>query len=721
MVSRKILSVRSAVCAGAAFFVLTGAAMADEATQIETVTVTARKMAENLQDVPGSLTVLTADDLRSTGTDTTADLFSRVPNVSASGGIGGALQGQFGIRGISTLVRNIGVESGLGIYVDGVYQGRPDNYNQELIDVAQVEVLRGPQGTIFGKNTIAGALNITTVKPEDDQVNAVASAEFGNYGLKRFAGYLTGPLVDGALGAKLSLGYVTRDGYTKNLHGGPDGDSLDLFSYRSSLYYTPTSNSSFVLTVDGLHDRGRPTFFQATDILFFQSPETTTPHTIDNNRPDYLRRDNYGVSLTGAVDFPFGTVTSITAYRMAAYRASLDDDQNQIDYMAVDQWGDRTFFWSQEFRLNGEIGDDLKYVAGLYYLGQLVSTDRLFALGADLGVPGEPLLTTRGHVGSRDFAAYGNVDYKITDALTASLGLRYTYEDKDVHFFQGDATGFYTFIGFPNIDYANSVSNGDLSPTASLSYRFTPDAMGYVRIARGYKSAVFNVDLVGSTLGLSADPENATTYEAGIKSTWLDNRVRANASIFKTRYNDMQVQQVQGAAIVLDNAASATVDGAELEVEALILPELRLDLGIGALDPRYGSYPNCLAPASLGGAVMDCSGKQIIAAPDWTGNVGLEYTRPIGDAALIARVDYNFQSPVYFDATNSKRFESDARGLVNARAGVDFGKYSVLMWVENLTNDTYITYADDRSAIGVLKTTAYGAPRTFGATLTARL
>jgi iron complex outermembrane receptor protein len=118
---------------------------------------------------------------------------------------------------------------------------------------------------------------------------------------------------------------------------------------------------------------------------------------------------------------------------------------------------------------------------------------------------------------------------------------------------------------------------------------------------------------------------------------------------------------------------------------------------------------------------MDCSGKQIIAAPDWTGNVGLEYTRPIGDAALIARVDYNFQSPVYFDATNSKRFESDARGLVNARAGVDFGKYSVLMWVENLTDDTYITYADDRSAIGVLKTTAYGAPRTFGATLTARL
>lgn len=715
MVSRKILSVRSAFGAGAAFFVLTGAAMAQEVTEIETVTVTARKVAENLQDVPGSVSVLTADELRSTGTDTTGDLFNRVPNISASGGIGGVLQGQFGIRGISTLIRNIGVESGVGIYVDGVYQGRPDNYNQELIDTAQVEVLRGPQGTIFGKNTIAGALNITTVKPEDDQVNALASAEFGNYGLKRFAGYVTGPLVDDTLSGKLSLGYVTSNGYTKNLSGGPDADSLDLFSYRSSLYYTPTSNSSFVLTVDGLHDRGRPSFFQATQIAFFQSPEMTTPHTVDNNRPDFLRRDNYGVSLTGSLDLPFGTVTSITAYRMAAYRASLDDDQNQIDYMAVDQWGDRTVFWSQEFRLNGEIGSDVKYVAGLFYLGQSASTDRLFALGADLGVPGEPLLTTRGHVGSRDFAAYGNVDYRITDALMASLGLRYTYEDKDVHFFQDDVTGFYAFLGFPDITYDKKVSDGDVSPTFSLSYRFTPDAMGYVRIARGYKSAAFNVDLVSTTVGLSADPESATTYEAGLKTSWLDNRVRANAAIFKTKYSDMQVQQVLGTAIGFGNAGRATIDGAELEVEALILPELRLDLGIGALNPRYDSYANC-APG-----VPSCSGNQIIAAPEWTGNVGLEYTHPLGEAALIARVDYNFQSPVYFDAMNSKAYESDARGLVNLRAGVDFGKYSVTMWAQNLTDDTYIVYSDNRSTIGVPQTTAYGAPRTFGATLTARL
>ncbi len=709
--SRKILSVRSAFCAGAAFFLLTGAAFAGE---IETVTVTARKMSENMQDVPGSLTVLTADDLRATGTDTTGDLFNRVPNISASGGIGGVLQGQFGIRGISTLIRNIGVESGLGIYVDGVYQGRPDNYNQELIDTAQVEVLRGPQGTIFGKNTIAGALNITTVKPEDDQVNALASTEFGNYGLKRFAGYVTGPMIDNTLSGKLSLGYVTSNGYTKHLSGGPDADSLDLLSYRSSLYYTPASNSSFVLTVDGLHDRGRPSFFQATQIAFFQSPETTTPHTVDNNRPDYLRRDNYGVSLTGTLDLPFGTVTSITAYRMAAYRASLDDDQNQIDYMAVDQWGDRTVFWSQEFRLNGEIGSDVKYVAGLFYLGQSASTDRLFALGADLGVPGEPLLTTRGHVGTRDFAAYGNVDYSITDALTASLGLRYTYEDKDVNFFQDDVTGFYSFIGFPDIAYSRKVLDSDVSPTFSLSYRFTPDAMGYVRIARGYKSAAFNVDLVSTNVGLNANPESATTYEAGLKTSWLDNRVRANASIFKTKYNDMQVQQVLGVAIALGNAGRATIDGAELEVQALILPELRLDLGIGALDPRYDSYPDCAFGA-------DCSGNQIIAAPAWTGNVGLEYTRPLGDAALIARVDYNFQSPVYFDAMNSKAYESDARGLVNLRAGLDFGKYAVTMWAQNLTDDTYIVYSDNRSSIGVLQTTAYGAPRTFGATLTARL
>ncbi len=696
-------------------------ALAETAPEaIETVTVTARKTSEDLQQVPASITVLTAVDLRAAGVSTTADLFSQAPNIAMSGGVAGALQGQVSIRGISTLVRNIGVESGVGFYVDGVYQGRPENYNQDLIDVAQVEVLRGPQGTLFGKNTIAGAFNITTVRPDADETHGLLNLDVDNYGLAHVQGYVTGPLVDDTLSGKLSIGYVTQNGFYRHLHDGQDGDSLNQFSYRGSLYYTPTSNSEFVLTVDGLHDRGQPTFFQVTDLAGLVTPESTTPHTIDNNRPDYLHRDNYGVSLTGDVRLSFGTITSITAYRQSAYQASLDDDQNQVDYVAVDKWGDRSFFWSQELRLNGRLADTVDYVAGLYYLGQTVSTDRSLGIGPDLGVPPGAVLGTEGRVRSNDYAAYANVNWHIDDAFTASLGLRYSYEDKRVNFSQIDLTGIYTFFGLPNLTYAKNVSDADLSPTASLSWQVTPDAMAYARISRGYKSAAFNVDLVRSTNGLFARPENATSYEVGVKSDWLDHRVRADGALFLTKYNDMQVSQVLGTAPTLTNAASATLKGAELEVTAVVTEDLRLQAGIGAVDARYDSFPDCQQPLSVGGLVTDCSGNQIIGAPSWTGNVAADYMHSLGWADFVTRLEYVFESPVYYEATNAKPFESDSHGLVNFRAGLDFGHYSVTLWSKNLGNDTYITYADDRSTIGVLRTTAYGPPRTFGATLSAQ-
>lgn len=712
------------ICVAAGIGLLTvfsAAASAETAPEtIETVTVTARKTSEDLQQVPASITVLTAADLQAAGVSTTADLFSQAPNIAMSGGIAGVLQGQVSIRGISTLVRNIGVESGVGFYVDGVYQGRPENYNQDLIDVAQVEVLRGPQGTLFGKNTIAGAFNITTVRPDADETHGLLSLELGNYGLAHVQGYITGP-VDDTLSAKLSIGYITQDGFYRHLNGGPRGDSLNQLSYRGSLYYTPTSNSEFVLTVDGLHDRGRPAFFQVTDLAGFVTPESTMPHTIDNNRPDYLHRDNYGVSLTGDVRLSVGTITSITAYRQSAYQASLDDDQNQVDYIAVDRWGDRSFFWSQELRLNGRLADTVDYVAGLYYLGQTVSTDRSLGIGSDLGVPPGALLGTEGRVRSNDYAAFANVNWHIAEALTASVGLRYSYEDKRVNFSQIDPTGIYTFFGLPNLAYAKNVSDADLSPTASLSWQATPDAMLYARIARGYKSAAFNVDLVSNTQGLFAGPENATSYEVGVKSDWLDHRIRADGALFLTRYNDMQVSEVLGNVPTLTNAASATIRGAEIEVTAIVTEDLRLRAGVGAVDARYDTFAQCQQPLSAGGFVVDCSGNQIIGAPSWTGNVAADYVHALGWADFVARLEYVFESPVYYEASNSKAFESDSHGLINVRAGLNVGKYGVMLWAKNLGNDTYIAYADDRSTIGVLRTTAYGPPRTFGATLSAQL
>lgn len=696
------------------------AATSDTKNQIEEIMVTARKVSEPLQKVPSSISVISADDLAAAGKNSFEDLIASVPNVAMSGGIAGTLQGQVGIRGVSTLVRNIGVESGVGIYVDGVYMGRSDNYNQELIDTEQVEVLRGPQGTLFGKNTIAGVFNITTVRPTDE-VQGVAKVEAGDYGLIRTQGYVTAPIVPGVLSGKLSVGYVSRDGVYDNLSGGKDGDALDQKSVRGTLYFTPSAQSEFDLSFDGLRDRGEPAYFQAMEVTGIST--STKPLTIDPNRQDYLNRDNYGLSLTGKYDFSAGTLTSISAFRHSAYHASLDDDQNQIDYAPVDKWSDVTEFFSQELRFNGEIGSQIDYVVGAYFYDGNVKTDRALTVGEDFllyySVPSDASILTNGEVKTRSYAAFGNMNMHFTDKLTLGLGLRYNIENRDANFTQtSDAIA--QLLGYPTLTYNDSRRNHDLSPTATLSYSFAPEVMGYVRVARGFKSAAFNVDLVGSTMGLSAGPEEATTYEAGVKTDFFSHRLRANAAVFRTKYDDMQVSQLLGTGVTLSNAGKATIDGAELELTAFVADGLRLEGSAGYLNATYDSFENCTMPTSLGGGVTDCSGKRIIGAPKWTYHLAAEYTYPVAFGDLVTRVDLSGQTPVFYEATNSSRFESDSRSVIDARVGLKTEQWDVFVWGKNLGDETYITYMDDRSGIGVPLTTAFGEPRTLGATLTVR-
>jgi iron complex outermembrane receptor protein len=241
--------------------------------------------------------------------------------------------------------------------------------------------------------------------------------------------------------------------------------------------------------------------------------------------------------------------------------------------------------------------------------------------------------------------------------------------------------------------------------------------MAYGRIARGFKSAAFNIDIVHSPYGLAAGPENATSYELGFKSDLFDNRARLNGAVFRTDYKDMQVSQLLGTAAYLTNAASAEINGAELEFSGYLVPDFRVDLGIGALDARYGNFDKCAFPTSLGGAATDCSGNQIIGAPDWTANAAAEYATTTPYGQFITRLDYRFESPVFYEATNSKRFESDSHNIFGARIGLAHENYDVFLWVRNLFDESYITYADDRSGLGVPRTTAYGEPRSFGATL----
>jgi iron complex outermembrane receptor protein len=414
------------------------------------------------------------------------------------------------------------------------------------------------------------------------------------------------------------------------------------------------------------------------------------------------------------------TLTSLSAFRHASYALSLDDDQEQIDRIAADLAHDVTDFVSQELRLSGSLGSRTSYVLGFYYFDQRVTTDRLLTLGIDSGLPPGAALTTAGQVKTTSYALFGELEHHFDFGLVWSVGLRFTQEHRDAKFAQRDPTGIWTMIGLPNLSYAGSADDEDLSPSLTLLQPITPDIAVYGRIATGLNSAAFNVDLVSSTAGLTARPERATSFEIGLKSDLFRRRLRANAALFMTSYDDMQVSQLLGVGASLDNAGKATIKGFEVELTGHVSSRIKLNASLGYVDAVYDRYPQCGVPVSLGGGSTDCAGKTIIGAPRYTVSSSIEYTVPVSIGAVVARVSYNFQSPVNFEATNSPRFRGDTRNIVDTHIALSTARWDLSAWAKNVTDDVYVAYRDDRSAIGARQTTAYGDPRTFGVTATFR-
>ncbi|MEJ7934876.1 TonB-dependent receptor [Sphingobium sp. AN558] len=676
------------------------------------ITITARKVPESLLKAPLSVTSISGDTVLAAGLRSITDLTRLAPNVDISGGIAGQLQGQISIRGISTLVRNIGLETGIGIFVDDVYVGRPENFAQALLDVDRVEIARGPQSTEYGKNTIAGVINVQTRQPGGDP-EASVSLDVGSYDYRRAEAAIGAPLND-KLSVRGAVSYTRQDGFYKHLSGGKDAGSTDLLTWRLSAKFTPTDALSFLVRWDGLRDRGTPAFFQADSLAGYPADfPSRKPLHINNNRPNRLSRDGQGVSLKVEWEADALTVTSITAYRKSSYDASLDDDQEQVDFVAADDFSDKSHFFSQELRLTGQTGK-LRYLVGAFYFDQMVRTDRALGLGADLGVPGQPTLTTRGHVSTESAALFARLDYQLTDRLALSAGVRYTREKKRTHFEQGDVTGIFPFLGFPDLMFDGRSNDDDFSPSASLSYEIAPGANVYARFARGFKSAAYNVDIASSLAALTAQPEQATSYEAGFKALALANRLRVNLAAFRTDYDRLQVSQVLGNGLGLSNAGKAVSKGLEGEFSLQLTPRLRVEGNAAVLDAHYKRFDNCGVPLSVGGGSTDCAGNDLVLAPHFTGYGAVQYEVPVSIGTLFARGDVDYRSTVFFEPTNADAFRAGPRTLVNLRFGLRRDNWSITGWIDNLTDTIYKTYADDRSGIGIYRTAAYGAPRTYG-------
>ena len=705
------------------------------ASVIEEITVTARKREERIQDVPLSITALSAADLNAMSLTSLKEVGHFTPNLTVNDH---AQQGNSAslvyIRGIGQDDPAIFWEPGVGMYVDGIYNGRVQGIDIDLMEVERIEVLRGPQGTLFGRNTIGGAINVVSVKP-DPEGDLAASAELtiGRYDRVDGRVNIDIPLVPGKLAARVGAVSRNRDGYGDRLDFvtgesiGEMGDK-DSSSGLITLNWTPDEDIGVLFSLDTSRVResgpvrkliatGQPPIIFLNNIIadpdygdIFLTDDDFTSYA--NGVPGANESDVLGGGLT--IDWDIGDVyfKSITSYRDIDTRFGADDDHSIYTIIHTDYLLDQEQL-SQEFQIGGVAADDrLDWLAGLFYYEEEAftrATVDAFAfpgiiLGMDFGLVADEAVETE------SFALFGQGTYSLTDQLSMTAGLRYTEDDKEV------GRSRRTLVAGNVIVPAGRQKDSwdDISGRVGLEYSWDDDRMAYFSIARGYKSGGINARSVRSEEFVPFDAETVLTYEVGLRSEWQDNRLRFNATVFFNDYEDIQFLVQRNDPVTLenltfvDNAGEAEIKGFEMEIVATPTLGLELSAGVGYTDAEYTE----VEPGSA--VTLDTN---FINTPEWSGVLSGQYTMSLENwGELTGRLDYAYQSKTYYDIENSPLIIQDGYGLLQARIDLESsdGKWAASVFGTNLTDERYITAGIDRVSVLGFAQVHYGRPREWG-------
>ena len=693
--------------------------------QIDEIVVTARKRVENAQQVPIAITAVTEAQLDKIGSTDVVDLTNSVPNFAHNGS--GNVLSAVGIRGIVAATRNIGFESGMGVYVDEIYVGRPSAFNQNLDDVQQVEVLRGPQGTLFGRNTVAGALNITTKKPTNE-LDGKVKVTLGDRGRVNLSGFVSGPIVKDTVYAKVSAYSVKRNGYVENEFDGVKLNNEDRKGYRASLMFTPNDNLEIVLSADNLTEETNRAFtvFRQSDStsplfglyngLFANNAccsSTRGPNVTNQNAGPVENRDLSGQSLRAAYELESGhSLISLTSRRDTDFFLIADDDTTPLT-LSHSTFGDQSELFTQEFRVESPATDLLDYVVGVYYQNTDSSSSRMTEIttpGAFNGVPnvtngaGRAItdaagnivtavgaITSAASVDAESYAVFGSMNYQLSDPLKLTVGLRYTSEEKSLDFMQMNTS----FTGAPDVTAMPEIEDSGLSGNVSLAYAVNEDVNIYVSAARGFKSGGFNPDIVPND-DISFGEEVVNTFEAGLKSSFMDNKVRLNAAAFFTDYKDQQVQRLGtsptgGTGFQITNADSEIL-GAEFELTVNPIENLILNASLGLLDHEYTDFDDCSATednqqSSPGQFVLiNCDGNKLSYVPDVTYAVSAEYSVPFTYGELYGRIAHNFKDSQFSEPGNFARTAVPDSKRTDLRVGFrdKNDRFELAAWGKNI-------------------------------------
>ena len=695
----------------------------DSGFALEEVIVSARKVEESLQKAPVSVTALTSKILNNMSISDLSEIDHLAANLQFSPGFSGSASGaNFYIRGIGQTDFIATSDPGVSLYLDGVYIGRTMGASLDAADVERVEVLKGPQGTLFGKNTIGGAINVVTKRPSRE-AGGYVEGTIGNYERMDARFSASAPLSD-TLFAKISGVTRNNDGFAKRVIDGVRvGDDNDVGG-RIQLLWDPGENVDVLLTVDGTHRRAHIaahsatnvvasgggdffTFLTGLDVLDF--PTSSDPQKINTTsvRPtDNL--DVLGVSAEINWDLGGAKLKSITAYREMDNQTAADFDGTTAFYndQEVDQQQNQL---TQELQLSGNT-DRLKWIVGAYYLKENIDETITNYYYAYYGiVPYGTGVTQFNDLQTTNFALFGQATYNVTEQFSVTAGARWTYEKKEATLTNNDlGVSSFTAVGDDNWD--------NIAPRLGVEYQANEDVMLYASVTRGFKSGSFNGRPLSDSQFTSYNPEKVWAYEAGLKSQWLDNRVRLNAAGFWTQYKDIQLLTVAfdnlgNLFFPVNNAGDADIKGFELELQARPAEPLTLYGSLGYADEKWQK----IAPIAF---VTPAT--RLPSLSHWNARIGAEYEMALANfGSLTLGGDYSYRSSYFQTTINSSLEKEDGYSMVNAYLIIEpeSQKWQLKFWGKNLTDSEYIAWAQDLIAIGDSHTTVwFGRPREYGAT-----
>ena len=726
------------------FAIYASSPLAQQTNALEEIVVTATKRVQNLQDVPIAVNAFNADTIEVAGINNAGDLAILTPALNINVNTN-PFAARMIIRGVGTAQTDPALEPSVGLFIDGVYLGRTGLGMSDLTDIERIEVLQGPQGTLYGKNTNAGAISVITKKPNFEESEGYVEASVGNYSMNKLTASASGPLTQN-LAYRLSGNINQRDGYYDN-SAGVDFNDADDWNIQGKLQWEPTESLSILLSGSRVE---RDTTCCGADAVQTESvnnelvaqglsPDSNDPYdyNVQSNADNRFAMESDLLSMTIDYDAGWGAIKSITAWNDYSYRVDQDPDRSELDILTLsnDKFSGDSF--SQELRFTASPTDNVDYMLGAFYLEQNTKRggdepfvfigDDIITIGSQQDLP-FPLpfnflvqpgdsLTVDMNQDAETIAFFGQGTWHIGDQWHITGGLRWSDEEKKSDLFsQTYSTAFSNqVLGASFLDSVSTPIDATLERSSdnvdwmlSAVLDISDDSMVYASAGTGTKSGGFQT-VNGTADDREFDDEDTTTYELGIKSTLLDARLRINAAAFYSEIENFQAQRQleTGIGTYVSNEAKVETSGVDFQVEAAPMPNLVLSAGLLYMH----KYEITDGPEK---------GADLPFTAEFSGTVAATLVFPLGDGGVYWRTDYSYMddhTTNVASATQLRDEDYDNRNLINSKLGWRNDSWNISVWGKNLSDDKYAMQTALPFLVSGMEAYFLAPPRTFGATV----